>query len=811
MSPKSEHSDSAESSGAALPLSSIAESVYHVDQSSVVGPPDRPGLIGRIDRFELLRILGRGGMSVVFLARDSRDGTLVALKTLAPEFENNPRVAERFLAEARHLQKLKHPDLVPVLEVREFKTGAFFTMPLYERSLADMMRAGVPLDREFTLNVALSVARGLLHAHSKGIIHRDIKPANILLQNGSIRLGDFGLARTLFNDASIDVEKEQCEGTAPYMSPAVAAGEAEDTRCDIYAAGALLYHLLTGKPPYQGESLKAVREQILAGPPPPVRQLNPKADPRLASIAEWAMAREARDRYATMKDLLADLRRVAAGGMPLGTRQARRPARLRVAVPPAVWGGAAVLLMCSLIWSAWPRTRLVEVLRFTHPKVTSWVGAQAVRLTQSPGDSLVLADPETDYRRLLAFSGDGELIKQWPNGLAPYFLLSLTRLTGGAQGERLFVVWFSNDVFGVSALNASLDATGVRFTAAGVPPHDRVRWAAGLLRPMGLVSFGTNSSPKLIAHLDLMNKADTNDFSRTRALLCYDASTGKPEWEVKVAARFFWLLPLDLDGDGVTELVFGGNAPGNNYATQDGDDDLVTPVLALSADGRRIWQRTVAGLYATATPFRAQTRGLGTSELLVLVTTHLMTHMTNGPIRSHVLKLDSRGGELKRYEPEARPCLHTPLPVDLDGDGSEEILIADCEGNIHVLDGDLELLRKARIFAPAAWRKGSSDHCNFYLVKANRFAGDETHILASRFEWRQEAFMNPGVITEDSDPLWLQLFEVILLDRDLKTVARHSTKRKQPPSVVTADMDADGLEEVVLLDDAVHVLKVKGY
>ena len=188
--------------------------------------------------------------------------------------------------------------------------------------------------------------------HRRGTIHRDLKPANILLaSDGRASLADFGLARTLFNDTIIDVEREQLEGTAPYMSPGVAAGNAEDTRCDIYAFGGVLYEMLTGEPPYAGRTTKDVRAQILKGPPKPIKSRNPQADAALVTVAEGAMARELRDRYADMSDVLADLERINDGRKPLGPRGLARRVRK---IPASVWIPAAIILVAVASRLAWP-------------------------------------------------------------------------------------------------------------------------------------------------------------------------------------------------------------------------------------------------------------------------------------------------------------------------------------------------------------------------------------------------------------------------------------------------------------------------
>ena len=187
----------------------------------LLSPPTRPGLLASLGRFEVVRVLGGGGMGVVVLARDSEKGRDVAIKLIKPELVSDQRIVHRFVKEAGHLQKLKHPNVVPVLEVSDRPEGPYFVMPYFERgSLANRIKPGQPMETDAILDIARQVADGLGFAHRHGIIHRDLKPANILLgTDGKSFLADFGLARTMFNDSIVDVEREQLEGTAPYMSP----------------------------------------------------------------------------------------------------------------------------------------------------------------------------------------------------------------------------------------------------------------------------------------------------------------------------------------------------------------------------------------------------------------------------------------------------------------------------------------------------------------------------------------------------------------------------------------------------------------
>ena len=329
-------------------LSPIAELVGH----RLLAPPNRPGLLATLARYEVLRVLGGGGMGVVLLARDSESGREVALKMVRPELVGKQQMVHRFVKEAGHLQKLKHPGVVPVLEVCDRPEGPYFVMPYFAHgSLAQRIKPGEGLNGAAIMDMALQVAEGLQFAHRRGIIHRDLKPANILLgMDGETCLADFGLARTMFNDTIVDVERDQWEGTAPYMSPGVAAGNAEDTRCDIYAFGALLYEMLTGEPPYAGRNTEDIRKQILAGPPRPIRQRNPEAEAGLTAVAEGAMARELRNRYADMTDVVADLERIKQGRTPAGPHGL--VSRVRH-TPVVVWVAAGAVLVL-LLWAILP-------------------------------------------------------------------------------------------------------------------------------------------------------------------------------------------------------------------------------------------------------------------------------------------------------------------------------------------------------------------------------------------------------------------------------------------------------------------------
>ena len=336
------------------PVSTFAGPVAELIAQRMLQPPTRPGLLATLDQYEILRLLGGGGMGIVLLARDGGTGREVAIKLVRSDLVMNQTVMHRFLKEAGHLKRLRHTSVVPVEGISDRAEGPYFVMPYFEKgSLANRIRPGVPLDTESILDIATQVADGLSFAHRSGIIHRDLKPANILLAaGGRACLADFGLARTLFNDTIVDVDNRNLEGTAPYMSPAVAAGDAEDTRCDIYSFGALLYEMLTGEPPYKGRGTREILGQIIAGPPKPIISVNPDADRGLVTVAEGCMARELRDRYADMRDVLKDLERIKQNKAPSGHPRFGGVAVKQLKRPGIIWALslACVVLVAWLIW-----------------------------------------------------------------------------------------------------------------------------------------------------------------------------------------------------------------------------------------------------------------------------------------------------------------------------------------------------------------------------------------------------------------------------------------------------------------------------
>ena len=286
-----------------------------------------------IDGFETVRKIGEGGMGRINLVEDEK-GNLYCAKFMNNKVRHNPDAVKQFLKEAKHMKELSHNHVVPVLEiggsVEDESTEPYFLMPYYENGSLERITDNGPLAKDTILKIAEQIAGALAYVHDEGIIHRDSKPKNILMdKDGNAHLADFGLVRSLYNDSMLKPGDRHPVGSLAYMSPDVAAGKAEDTRCDIYAFGAVLYQMLTGKRPYA--EVDGYDEILLAignRPPQPIRELNPKADKDLITVAEGAMAREHGDRYANMQYVVKDLKRIAGGQSPLGPHAQTRASRV---------------------------------------------------------------------------------------------------------------------------------------------------------------------------------------------------------------------------------------------------------------------------------------------------------------------------------------------------------------------------------------------------------------------------------------------------------------------------------------------------
>ena len=264
--------------------------------------------IGRLldDRYEILEMIGSGGMAVVYKARCHRLNRLVAIKILKDEFSGDEEFRRRFRAEGEAVAMLSHPNIVQVYDVGSCGDSNYIVMELIDGiSLKQYMEKKGVLNWKETLHFAMQIAQGLEHAHSRGIIHRDIKPHNIMvLKNGSVKVMDFGIARVMSKTNTLTKE---ALGSVHYISPEQAKGGYTDNRSDIYSLSVVMYEMMTGRPPYDGESPVAVAIQHINGGAPRPSTLNPNIPAGLEQIIMKGMALEVNDRYVSATEMLQDM------------------------------------------------------------------------------------------------------------------------------------------------------------------------------------------------------------------------------------------------------------------------------------------------------------------------------------------------------------------------------------------------------------------------------------------------------------------------------------------------------------------------
>ncbi|MBX6385090.1 MAG: Stk1 family PASTA domain-containing Ser/Thr kinase [Microbispora sp.] len=280
----------------------------------------QPRLLG--GRYELEGVVGRGGMAEVYRARDIRLDRVVAIKTLRSDLARDHTFQARFRREAQSAASLNHPSIIAVYDTGEDMVDGtpvpYIVMEFVDgRTLRDVLRADRRLLPERAMELVDGILRALDYSHRGGIVHRDIKPANIMLTvNGEVKVMDFGIARAMADSAATMTQTAQVIGTAQYLSPEQARGERVDARSDIYSTGCVLYELLTGQPPFTGDSPVAIAYQHVREDPIPPSRIDPDIPQWADAIVLKAMAKDPLQRYQSAAEMRTDIQRVLSG-MPV--------------------------------------------------------------------------------------------------------------------------------------------------------------------------------------------------------------------------------------------------------------------------------------------------------------------------------------------------------------------------------------------------------------------------------------------------------------------------------------------------------------
>lgn len=383
------------------------------------------------NRYELGEPIGRGGMADVFEAFDTRLNRTVAIKILRSDLAHDPAFIARFRKEAQAAAALNHPTIVAVYDTGEDIYGEgrsatnvpYIVMEYVDgTTLRDIIKSGRKLPPERGLRIIAGVLDALAYSHRHGIIHRDIKPANIMIaRSGEVKVMDFGIARALADASNTMTGGQTVMGTAQYLSPEQAKGEAVDARSDLYSAGVLLYELLTGKPPFSGESPVAIAYQHVSEIPTYPSEIDPAIPKSVDNVVMHALNKSAKDRYQSAEEFQADVERIMAG-IPISKESQPKPKPLPTnksqGQVKTKTRGSSVLVLLALagvfvggvtVWLAMQIFGFDANSRTIVPSLEGLTVERATILLQDEGLILGQITPENSERP------QGTIISQSPN------------------------------------------------------------------------------------------------------------------------------------------------------------------------------------------------------------------------------------------------------------------------------------------------------------------------------------------------------------------------------------------------------------
>lgn len=276
-------------------------------------------------RYQLGAMIGTGGMADVYIAQDQRLSREVAVKILRSDLAKDPTFVSRFRKEAKAAAGLNHPGIVAVYDSGE-DPAPYIVMELVSgHTLRELIHGGERLQLSRALEIGAGILEALDYSHQRGIVHRDIKPANVMITDkGDVKVMDFGIARAMDDLGATLTSTWNVVGTAQYLSPEQALGEVADAPTDIYSTGCLLYELLTGRPPFSGETPVSIAYQHVSGALTPARQVQPDLPESVEVVLAVALAKKPEDRYASANAMLQDINKIRAG-QNISTKVARAP------------------------------------------------------------------------------------------------------------------------------------------------------------------------------------------------------------------------------------------------------------------------------------------------------------------------------------------------------------------------------------------------------------------------------------------------------------------------------------------------------
>jgi Tol biopolymer transport system component len=577
--------------------------------------PTRPeSLIGhRVGNYEILALIGVGGMGEVYLARDARLDRQIALKLLPAQFTADPAQVERFEREARAASALNHPNIITIHEIGQDGDTHFITTEFVRGSTLREIIAEGKLQLRESLAIASQIANALAAAHAAGIAHRDIKPENVMVRaDGLVKLLDFGLAKLVGRDREWGVgsgewgverassphsplptphsllplsqttDPRMLMGTLAYLSPEQARGDQVDHRTDIFSLGVALYEMIAGRRPFKGETPSATLDAILNGAPEPIA--TGKLSPELDRVIGRALRKDRQARYQNANDLRDDLQRLArrletTEDVDVGKRPqpGRSPGYLIKAAALAV-----VIAVATAVWLAW-RARVSKPGDASSPRPSPWIDAVSTKLTGYPGHEMFPS---------LAPDGQSFVFSRYRDNQYDIFLQRVgeaqaRNLTPDSDNDDDWMAAFSPDGSRIAFRSERNDGGIFLMDADG-----------GNLRRLTEEGFNPAWSPdgrEIVYGTSLANSPHSRDNARSQLMVVnvetrerrrIDIGSGKdavqPSWSPNGARIAYWGL-RDTDRD-IWTVPVGGGEP-----TQVTNDD--------ATDWNPVWSRDGEYLY----------------------------------------------------------------------------------------------------------------------------------------------------------------------------------------------------------------------
>jgi len=785
---------------------------------------------------------------------DADEQLQVALKVMRPKLMDRPALVYQFLAEARRVMAMSHPNVVKVIEVRERDAGPYFVMPVYTGGGLDhrLGAEGKPPERDEILKWATQIATGMAHAHSRGLLHRDLKPSNILLDGkGAAAVADFGLFRSL-TDTMVDPKYSKAVGTYAYQSPAAAAGESEDVRGDIYGFGALLYELLTGRAPYIGDEADTILNLIKAGPPVRIREIATDADPDLCYAAEMAMARDPAERYGSFNQVIEDLERIRDGrSLPAQATsnqwaKGRGLALCLVAILALVIGAAwylrggtqdsdlpDALTLTAIGFGEDSSLHHARVLEASLPLAqgkdfdlsSSLIGwQQDAGMRDSRWEKTCPVPWGTEGQSRLAVVEDGNVLLINPSGwesrviydrfLAgyPIDLYSVPTLTGrfettlaatGLTDRGPCCILFDDE----ANLRHVFYVDDHIVNVPGIPQvQHRQIWGPTIC------DLDQDGEPELLLCVYDGYQA------AFRGLVCFEIATEQQRWRCPLPSHL--KSPQLVEHEGRQIIIVGSYAPANGHVVGEWSDEIGR-AWAIDDQGKPIWQRDVNDLLAKIFPeavFRegedakytriemteADLNGDGTDELYAMIAGNKHHQRGIGLILQIDPLTGTTIGEGQRHVNGALVMSKALSP----GHAGETFLVTDVLGQVHLFGNNLAELHSTRLL--------DFEHDSAALVWAGSMAlvgqSSRAHVFLVREETLGEESDRTPIDFTPNDVEAVTGCQLIITDDRLKVISRVHLAEQLP---LGASFDGwvwgsdRGDRIVVQLDDATMLLEVE--